>query len=337
MTTDFTFSISTGRFHEEYSPSAGSRITTNFANLARGEGRRRNLRDVLRMIDDRCNDLADEDNPSRNRYAVELDIVSVHVHLDPDGDGMGAPLIEMLDVTIVDTTTGVRLPGITGNNFSSHLRDYDFSVLLPRHNADSSQFGIPRDFGVLHGTLFRRLIESAAYRERFAQPPVICISVSTSQSYRRTGVTHPVLGVEYRQSEYSMTDRYFGKMGMQVRYFMPRGAAAPLAFYFTGDLLGDYADLALIGTISTMETFQKIYRPEIYNADAAAGDVYRPSLENSDFSNTGIAYDREERTQLGLKQGRFAEERFIRPNRARLDRLAAGHAPRPVAEAEVAR
>ncbi|MDM7143645.1 putative oxygenase MesX, partial [Klebsiella pneumoniae] len=42
----------------------------------------------------------------------------------------------------------------------------------------------------------------------------------------------------------------------------------------TGDLLSDYTSLELIATISTMETFQKIYRPEIYNANSPAGQYY---------------------------------------------------------------
>ena len=93
-------------------------------------------------------------------------------------------------------------------------------------------------------------------------------------------------------------------MGLRVRYFMPRGSVAPLAFYFRGDLLGDYTDLQLVGTISTMETFQKIYRPEVYNANSAAPSVYRPSLERQDFSRTLIDYDREERSRLALASGR---------------------------------
>ncbi|MFZ8263753.1 putative oxygenase MesX, partial [Staphylococcus aureus] len=83
---------------------------------------------------------------------------------------------------------------------------------------------------------------------------------------------------------YSLTDEYFGKMGLQVRYFLPEGSSAPLAFYFRGDLLNDYTNLQLIGTISTMETFQKIYRPEIYNANSAAAHVFRPTLDSQDFS-----------------------------------------------------
>ncbi len=72
---------------------------------------------------------------------------------------------------------------------------------------------------------------------------MICISVSSSRTYYRTENHHPILGVEYRQGEFSATDHYFDKMGLQVRYFMPPGSIAPLAFYFQGDLLGDYSNL----------------------------------------------------------------------------------------------
>lgn len=86
-----------------------------------------------------------------------------------------------------------------------------------------------------------------------------------------------------------------------------------MAFYFSGDLVDDYTDLELISAISTMETFQKIYRPEIYNANSAAGLVYQPSLKYQDYSLTQIVYDREERSQLAVKQGKFTEEQFIKP------------------------
>lgn len=112
-------------------------------------------------------------------------------------------------------------------------------------------------------------------------------------------------------------------MGMQVRFFMPPNGVAPLAFYFHGDLLNDYTNLELIGTISTMETFQKIYRPEIYNANSAAGIFYQPSLKNQDYSLTQIVYDREERSQLAVKQGKFAEEHFIKPYKNVLEQWAA--------------
>ncbi|GAA3920044.1 putative oxygenase MesX [Microbacterium invictum] len=325
MANDFTFSITTTRFDEDYSPSDSSRITTNFANLARGEHRQQNLRNALAMIDHRFNDLAHRDNPNRDRYTVELEIVSVALQFTTQGADQGFPLLEILDVQIVDRHTGERRHGIVGNNFSSYIRDYDFSVLLPAAGEGAAGFTVPADFGELHGRLFQHFLDSAAYRERFPLPPVICISVSTSKTYRRTEYRHPVLGVEYEQEDYSLTDAYFGRMGMQVRYFMPVGSAAPLAFYFRGDLIGDYTDLQLIGTISTMETFQKIYRPEIYNAHSPAASIYRPSLEQQDYSRTQIDYDRVERNQLAKKQGKYTEEHFMKPHGRALEQWAADY------------
>lgn len=314
MTNEFTFSISTTRFDEDYTPSEISRATTNFANLARGEHRQQNLRNALTMIDRRFNDLARWDNPTGDRYTLELDIISAALNFEAEGTQQTFPLLEFLEVHIVDKQTGKRHQGIVGNNFSSFVRDYDFSVLLPASKKADGSLSIPEDYGVLHGKLFHHFLESKAYQERFPLPPVICISVSTSKSYRRTANIHPVLGVEYEQPEPSLTDEYFEKMGLQVRYFMPQGSVAPLAFYFRGDLLNDYTNLQLIGTISTMETFQKIYRPEIYNANSAAEAVYRPTLDQQDFSRTQIGYDRVERSELALKQGTFTDEHFIKPH-----------------------
>lgn len=313
MATEFRFSITTTHFDEDYSPSDSSRLTTNFANLARGEHRQQNLRNALTMIDNRFNDLAHWDNPSRDRYTVELEIVSADLKFIAEGEDRAFPLLEVLNIQIVDRQTGERHPGIVGNNFSSYIRDFDFSVLLPAANQAATEFSVPDDFGDVHGKLFQRFLASEVYQDRFPTAPVICISVSTSRTYRRTQNHHPVLGVEYEQNDYSLTDEYFGKMGLQVRYFMPPGSVAPLAFYFRGDLLNDYSNLQLIGTISTMETFQRIYRPEIYNANSAAADVYRPSLDHEDYSQTLIAYDRVERNQLATKQGKYTEERLVKP------------------------
>jgi hypothetical protein len=327
MANEFTFSITTTRFDEDYSPSDSSRITTNFANLARGEGRQRNLHNALAMIDHRFNDLAYWDNPNRDRYTVELEIVSVGLQFTAQGADQEFPLLEILDIQTVDLWPGERSHGIVGNNFSSYVRDFDFSVLLPAVNEAATEYTVPDDFGDLHGKLFRHFLDSEAYQERFPMPPVICISVSTSKTYRQTEYRHPVLGVEYQQDDYSLTDEYFGRMGLQVRYFMPPGGVAPLAFYFRGDLLGDYSDLQLIGTISTMETFQKIYRPEIYNANSAATRIYRPSLEQQDYSRTEIAYDRVERNQLAAKQGKYTEEHFVKPHQKVLEQWAANYYP----------
>lgn len=64
----FTFSIKSIAFDEDYRPADNTRITTNFANLARGESRQENLRNTLRMIDNRFNSLAHWDNPRGDRY-----------------------------------------------------------------------------------------------------------------------------------------------------------------------------------------------------------------------------------------------------------------------------
>ncbi|MGK5074545.1 DUF1852 domain-containing protein [Janthinobacterium sp. ZB1P44] len=321
MSNDFVFSIKSIVFDENYHPSDNTRLTTNFANLARGTSRQENLRNTLKMIDSRFNSLAHWDNPKADRYSVELEIISVELNIDVKGGNI--PLIEILKPNIVDEKTGLRIDGIAGNNFSSYVRDYDFSVLLPEHNNNKSAFSTPENFGDFHGKLFKHFVRSDTYKRHFKKLPVICLSASSSKTYQRTENQHPILGVEYQQNEFSSTDEYFEKMGMQVRYFMPPNSAAPLAFYFIGDLLADYSNLELIATISTMETFQKIYRPEIYNANSAAGKCYQPSLKNQDYSLTQIVYDREERSQLAVKQGKYTEEHFIKPYKHILEQWAA--------------
>ena len=326
MNKDFTFAIKSICFDEDYRPSDNTRITTNFANLARGSSRQENLRNTFRMIDNRFNALAHWDNPKGDRYTVNLEIISVEMNIDGESNGDALPLIEILKTNIVDRKTGERIEGIAGNNFSSYVRDYDFSVLLLEHNKNQPGFSTPDNFGDLHGKLFKCFVNSSTYKSNFKKQPVICLSVSSSRTYHRTANRHPVLGVEYQQDEYSLTDEYFQKMGLKVRYFMPPNSVAPLAFYFSGDLLGDYSSLELIGTISTMDTFQKIYRPEIYNANSAAGESYQPSLKHQDFSLTRIVYDREERSRLAIEQGKFVEEQFIKPYQAVLEQWSANYA-----------
>ncbi|MBP2280675.1 hypothetical protein RCH20_001988 [Psychrobacter sp. PL15] len=323
MSKEFTCSIKRIRFDENYHPADSTRLTTNFANLARGEHRQENLRKTLRMINNRFNALAHWDNPTADRYSVEVDIISAG--MDIEGNGNTFPVIETLKTTIVDHKYNTRIDGMIGNSFSSYVRDYDFSILLSEHSNKNLASPTPEHFGDLHGKLFQYLLNSDAYKANFNKKPVICISVSTSKTYHRTTNQHPILGVEYKQDDYSLTDDYFHKMGLTVRYFMAANSAAPLAFYFAGDLLSDYTDLELISAISTMETFQKIYRPEIYNANSTAGQVYQPSLKYQDYSLTQIVYDRAERGQMAVTQGKFTEEQFIKPYQAILEEWAANY------------
>lgn len=321
MSTEFTFIINRSRFDENYKPKSNTRITTNFANLARGHSRKKNLSNALKMIDNRFNALANWDNPKGDRYSVELQIISVDIEVHSCGQHF--PSIEIIETNIVDHKTQKRIAGIVGNNFSSYVRDYDFSVLLLEHNKDKLHFCVPENFGELHGKLFKSFIHSASYQQNFCKLPVICLSVSDTKTYHQTGNHHPVLGFEYLANDSSLTELYFKKMGLSVRYFMPLHSVAPLAFYFFGDLLNDYSNLELISTISTMETFQKIYRPEIYNSNLVAGKCYQPNLSSTDYSLTQITYDREERNRLASEQGKFAEEHFIKPHLQVLKRFSA--------------
>ena len=91
MSTEFTCSIKRIRFDENYHPADSTRLTTNFANLARGEHRQENLRKTLTMINNRFNALAHWDNPTADRYSVEVDIISVD--MDVAGNGDAFPVI----------------------------------------------------------------------------------------------------------------------------------------------------------------------------------------------------------------------------------------------------
>ena len=318
MSQKFACSIKRIRFDENYEPADNTRQTTNFANLARGESRQENLRKTLAMINNRFNSLATVDNPKGDRYSLEIDIISAE--LDIEGNGNTFPFIETLKSTIIDHQTNERIEGMIGNSFSSYVRDYDFSVVLPTLGCKFNEK--PENFGDLHGKLYKHLVNSEVFKAEFKKQPVICLSVSTTKTYYRTANVHPVLGVEYTNDDYSRTDEYFAKMGLSVRYFKPENANAPLAFYCAGVLLRDYTDFELISAISTMETFQKIYRPEIYNTNSPAGVVYQPSLSYGDYSLTRIVYDRVERGELAVKQGKWTEENFIKPYKEILDEWA---------------
>ncbi|RMS30319.1 hypothetical protein ALP71_04322, partial [Pseudomonas coronafaciens pv. garcae] len=173
MTKEPTFSIKRTRFDEDYSPSDTTRITTNFANLARGESRQENLRNTLTMIDNRFNALAHWDNPKGNRYTVELDIVSAEMNIAAGDNHPAIPLMEVLKTTIIDRKIDAQINGVVGNNFSSYVRDYDFSVRLLEHSKSQAGLSTPEGFGDLHGKLFKYFVNSSSYHANFDKPPVI--------------------------------------------------------------------------------------------------------------------------------------------------------------------
>ena len=95
-------------------------------------------------------------------------------------------------------------------------------------------------------------------------------------------------------------------------WYLSYGGPAPVVYEISRENYGvDRGNGAI--PIQFYQRFQKIYRPEIYNANAVAGECFRPSLKHPDYSLTRIDYDREERSQLAVNQGLFAEECFIQP------------------------
>lgn len=104
MSTAFECSIKRIRFDENYTPAESTRLTTNFANLARGESREENLRRTLAMINNRFNSLATVDNPKGDRYSLEIDIISAEI--DIEGNGKTFPFIETLKSVVIDHKTG---------------------------------------------------------------------------------------------------------------------------------------------------------------------------------------------------------------------------------------
>ena len=125
MSTKFACSIKRIRFDENYQPANNTRLTTNFANLARGESREENLRRTLAMINNRFNSLASVDNPNSDRYSLEIDIISAE--LDVEGNGQTFPFIETLKSTIIDHKTNERIEGMIGIVFH---RMYAIMILV---------------------------------------------------------------------------------------------------------------------------------------------------------------------------------------------------------------
>src|SRR5690606_36805075 len=106
---DVVFTLKSIYFNEDYIPSNNTRETTNFANLARGESRQENLRNTINMINNGFNTLANWDNPTNDRYSIELEIISVYIDLANSGNSF--PLIVILKTQIIDLKAGERIEG----------------------------------------------------------------------------------------------------------------------------------------------------------------------------------------------------------------------------------
>ena len=69
--------------------------------------------------------------------------------------------------------------------------------------------------------------------------------------------------------------------------------------------------------------------PRSTTPNTAAPSTYRPSLAHRTTRCRRVSYDREERSQLAVTQGRYTEEHFVTPHRELLERWAAAGAAVP--------
>jgi hypothetical protein len=79
------------------------------------------------------------------------------------------PLIEVLKTNIVDHHTA-SASRHRRQQFSSYVRDYDFSVVLLEHTKQQSGFSVPDHFGELHGKLFKHFVASPAASTSASRP-----------------------------------------------------------------------------------------------------------------------------------------------------------------------
>ena len=318
--------LSTTRLDASYMPASASRLSTNFANLAKDPNNRsQRINSLLARINQRFS-LAIGNLDDQSRYQLEIDILTIHIRFE-NMTTEWFPMTETLSCRIYDRVLDRWLLGPKGCNYSSYVRDYDFNILLPRMRAGKASAEESASLGKLHGLLFKLQFRKHHPAGVLDEPLVIVISAANKKTYYRSGTTHPVLGYQYLpvDSE-SVTSKYFGRMGLEVSYFMPPGSRAPLAFYHEpGNLLGR-SRICLSALIAVMDTFESIYRPEIYSARLPAEDVFIADLSNTNFDPPLAIYDRLERdTTLGRQQADLVYTGFLLPNAAALRRLMADY------------
>lgn len=309
-------------YDENYAVPSGTRLTTNFANLAKEEiGRSERIKATLAWIHERFHELLGCSHDPK-RYRLRLEVLTIEIRfLECGGDWF--PMTEMLRCRIHDSVNGADLEGPTGFGYSSYVRDYDFNILLPAIREGHASEEEKEAFGNLHGLLFRQQFSRNNGSGVLHEPVVIAISVANGREYRRNGKIHPILGWQYEcVGEESMSTKYFSKMGLTVAYHMPPGCRAPLAFYHQRDDLQQRSPEYLAALVSVMDAFERIYRPEIYSARVPASGVFRPDLSNADFDPPLAVYDRVERdTKLGMEQALRARDSFLEPNKSCLRAL----------------
>ena len=305
--------IRTG-FDNNFIPNHNSRRTTNLVNLSRNPSTRmENINALFTMINKRLNSYLLLPQ-GEERYKIQIDILTTLAWFE-GFDVEKFPISEMLEVKIYDTETKTTVQGPIGLNLSSYLRDYDFNVILPKIISKEATKEEEDNFGLLHGIIYQMQFKDFSEIGIFDTNAIMAISVSSNRTYTRTNKTHPILGSNYAENgENSFTAEYFKKMGLESSYYMASGMSSPLAFYHRKNDLENREPIQLWALISVMDTIQKIYRPEIYASNKTAGDIFKPSLNDSDFTRPTIYYDRDERDHtLISQQAEFVTNNFLTP------------------------
>lgn len=306
-------------FDHNYIPAEDTRLTTNFANIAKESvGRPERLARMLDLMGSRAGKLLGE----AGRYSITIEIIRVKIRF-ADISTCWFPMAEMLATRLHDLIHGRIMPGLIGCNYSSFVRDYDFNTLLPRISRAEASPKERRTFGDLHGLLFKLPFRHHHSGGVLDGPAIVAISVGNGRTYRRSGQQHPILGVRYElEGDESITSRYFARMGLTPSYWMAPGSQAPLAIYHEPGDLEQRDPHEIAALVAVMDTFEGIYRPEIYRSCVPAGALYRADLDNTDHCPPMWKYDRTERDKvLGKKQAEIVWREFLSPNAAALERL----------------
>ncbi len=311
-----TWKIDRTPFNLDFIPSAETRETTNYANLARDPvTRKQNLSMLFGLINQALNQQM-EGNNSSTRYSVNLDILSVRALLASAPSSEGFRLTEVMCASVLDTHTGECYSGPTGLNFSSYLRDYDFKIIAPKIANGSATIEECDQFGKLHGVLSQMQFGPGGL---CPEALTVAISISEKKHYMATDLVHDVLGREYLEmGGDSATTRYFKHMALAPRFFRPPGFPAPLAIYsHSHETITESHRINLAVLIAVMGTFQRIYRPEIYMAREGFQDVpgstSQLTLGNTNFDELPILYNKVERDDLALLQAQRVETEFLQP------------------------
>lgn len=300
-------------YDDKFIPDPFSRLTTNLINLSKHpHHREKNISLLFTLMNKKINAYLCGVDAS-DRYSIKLSILRTNAWFKNKVEQF--PICEMLEVHVEDTVMKKIFQGPIGLNFSSYLRDYDFHVLLPKIINNEVPASEKENFGLLHALLYKLQFKKYNPAGLLKHPAIMALSVSVNREYEKSPSIHPYLGNAYLESRgRSITSAYFSKMGLTPSFFMPKNAVAPLAFYHEANDLENRSEIELYALISVMETLQEIYRPEIYSSNEKAGDLFKPSLQNKNFTPPQILYDRNERDKVLIEnQATYVEQHFLQP------------------------